>query len=136
MTRRMDGGRRAAAVVALMAWMAVPAVAQDGNQGDRRHPPQGQSGPGDGQQPRKHHHNSGLGAAIGAGVVGGLVGGALLNGQRQAPDYGPAPAYAPPPPPPPTYDDVDDEPECRVVRKPVYDEDGEIVSYRTRRICR
>jgi hypothetical protein len=97
----------------------------------------GNGGPGRGgppQQEENHrHHHSGVGAAIGAGVVGGLVGGALLNGQRRGPDYEPG-AYAPPPPPP-AYE-ADDEPECRIVRKPVFDEDGEIVSYRTRRICR
>lgn len=142
MKPRTHHGRRIALALVLAAWAATPAAAQvegDGPQAGNRHappPPQGQPGPQGGQaQPRKHHHGSGLGAAIGAGVVGGLVGGALLNGQRQAPDYPPQPAYAPPPPPPPTYE-VEDEPECRVVRKPVYDEDGEIVEYRTRRVCR
>lgn len=143
MIRTFTIGRRAAWAVAIAATVAasVPAGAQtdDGMSPQRRLPP-GQGAPPPPAQPQiqqKKHHNSGVGAAIGAGLVGGLVGGALLGGQRQAPPpgYAPQPAYAPPPPPPPAYE-VEDEPVCRIVRKPVYDEDGEIVDYRQRRICR
>lgn len=139
MIRTIITGRGVA--LALVATLAatMPAIAQsdDGLNPQRRLPP-GQAVPPPAQpQPQhKKHHDSGVGAAIGAGLVGGLVGGALLGGQRQAqPGYAPQPAYAPPPPPPPAYE-VEDEPECRIVRKPVYDEDGEIVDYKQRRICR
>ena len=126
MISRRFGCREAALALALITGTTAPGFAQ-------APPPPGPPP----EQPKKHHHDSGVGAAIGAGLVGGLVGGALLNGQRQAPGYPPPqPAYAPPPLPPPTYEDADDEPVCRVVRKPVYDEDGEIVDYGTRRICR
>lgn len=124
--------------LAMMATLvsAQPSGAQ--NSPSRRDDDVAQPGPQNGgAAPHKKHH-SGLGAAIGAGVVGGLVGGALLNGQRQAPPppgYAPG-GYAPPPPPPPAYEADDDEPVCHLVRRPVYDEDGEIVDYRTRRVCR
>ena len=72
-------------------------------------------------------------------MLGGVAGAAILGGQGAAP---PPPGYDYPPPPPPgprygAYDaDADDDVECHIVRKPVYDEDGEIVSYKTRRVCR
>ena len=92
------------------------------------------------EQPRRKKHHSGVAAGIAAGVLGGIAGAAIVGGQGGPPPdqgYG----YAPPPPPPPgprygAYDADDDEPDCRVIRKPVYDEDGEVVSYKTRRVCR
>ena len=125
---------------ALLVATAVPVMAQE----DRG--PPGQQGRGQEQppQPQKKKHHSGVGAAIGAGVLGGLVGGAILGGQGQAAPGYPPPGYAPPPPPPPRYGpppgaydaEADDEPVCHIVRRPIYDEDGQVVDYRTRRVCR
>lgn len=123
MTLKARSNLRRLALVAALTAMAAPALAQMG-------PPPGQGG---GPPPHKHHHHGDVGAGIAAGVLGGLAGAALANGQGEPP----RPGYGYPPPPGPRYGayDADDEVECRVVRKPVYDEDGEVVSYRTRRIC-
>lgn len=139
LVRRNRSGQRVVLAFALVAAMTMPAFAQAGPPPGA--PPLDGGSPGQPQVlPRKKHH-SGVGAAIGAGVLGGIVGGAILGSQGQAqPGYPPPqPEYAPPPPPPPAYDaDADgyDEPVCHIVRKPVYDEDGQIVDYRTRRVCR
>ena len=130
----------AAVASALLAVTAAPIMAQEG-----RGPPPGPQGQGQPPQPQKKKHHSGVGAAIGAGVIGGLVGGAILGSQGQAaPGYPPPPGYDAPPPPPPRYGpppaaydaEADDEPVCHLVRRPVYDEDGQVVDYRTRRVCR
>ena len=134
MSKTFGAGKRAVFLaIALMMASTLPALSQEGG------PPQPGSPP-----PIKKKHHSGLGAAIGAGVLGGVVGGALLGSQNQNQGYGapppPPPDYPPPgayQPPPPRYgyDQDAEDVECHLVRKPVYDEDGEIVDYKTRRVC-
>lgn len=114
---------RGTVFAASVVMLAAPVLAQN--------PPPPQ------EQARKKHH-SGVGAGIAAGVLGGIAGAAIVGSQNR--DAAPGDDYPPPPPPPPgprygAYAD-DDEPDCRIVRKPVYDEDGEVVSYKTRRVCR
>lgn len=126
MTSKARSNLRRVALAAALVALAGPALAQMGQ------PPGQGGGP---PPPHRHRGHGDIGAGIAAGVLGGLAGAALANGQGEPPppDYG----YPPPPPPGPRYGayDADDEVECRIVRKPVYDEDGEVVSYRTRRIC-
>lgn len=111
---------------ASVAMLSMPALAQMGP------PPGGPGGPPPDLQRRHHHHHNDIGAGIAAGVLGGIAGAAIANGGNPPPGYD----YPPPPPPPgPRYGAYDEEVSCRIVRKPVYDEDGEVVSYRTRRIC-
>lgn len=133
MTLKTRSNLRRATLAAALLGLAGPAFAQMG-------PPPGQGGGPPPPPPQhKHHHHGDVGAGIAAGVLGGLAGAALANGQGAPPPpgYGYPPPPPPPPPPGPRYGayDADDEVECRIVRKPVYDEDGEVVSYRTRRIC-
>ncbi len=60
-----------------------------------------------------------IAAGIGGFALGAIAGGALAQ-QPAPPVY-----YAPPPPPP----------HCWVERRPVFDEYGEVIGSRPRRIC-
>ena len=75
--------------------------------------------------------------AVAAGVIGGLAAGAiagsaLSNANRGYYDggYAPAPAYAAP-----AYSDPAYGGGCYFVRKPVVDEDGEVIGHRRVRVC-
>ena len=57
---------------------------------------------------------------VAAGVIGGMALGAAAANANQGPYYGPGPDYD----------------ECWVERRPVYDEDGEIIGSRRVRVCR
>ncbi|PPD43373.1 MAG: hypothetical protein CTY15_10095 [Methylocystis sp.] len=64
------------------------------------------------------------GAAVAAGI-GGFALGAIAGGALAQPAPPPVVYYEPPPPPP----------HCWVERRPVFDEYGEVIGSRPRRIC-
>ncbi len=63
-----------------------------------------------------------IAAGIGGAALGAIVGGALAGSAQ--PGYGAAPA--------PVYVE---EPTCWTERRPVFDEDGDVVGYRPWRVC-
>ncbi len=71
-------------------------------------------------------HADSTGAAIAAGIggaaLGAIVGGALASPGQPVYGAAPAPVYV-------------EEPTCWTERRPVFDDDGEVVGYRPRRVC-